>query len=53
MNCNHDVVSELINQNIAKLLIELPDGVEVVAGAKTRTPEEVQEAVKARIKIVE
>jgi hypothetical protein len=41
MDYNHDMASELTKQNIAKLLAELPDGVEVVAAAKTRTPEEV------------
>jgi pyridoxal phosphate enzyme (YggS family) len=52
MDYNYDVVSELTQQNIAKLLDELPDGVEVVAAAKTRTPEEVLEAVQAGIKII-
>jgi pyridoxal phosphate enzyme (YggS family) len=52
MNYNHDVANELIKQNIAKLLAALPDGVEVVAAAKTRTPEEVLEAVQAGIKII-
>jgi pyridoxal phosphate enzyme (YggS family) len=52
MDYNHDVASDLIKQNIAKLLAELPDGVEVVAAAKTRTPEEVLEAVQAGIKII-
>jgi pyridoxal phosphate enzyme (YggS family) len=52
MNYNHDVTSGPIKQNIAKLLAELPDGVEVVAAAKTRTPEEVLEAVRAGIKII-
>jgi pyridoxal phosphate enzyme (YggS family) len=52
MNYNHDVASELIKQNIAKLLAALPDGVDVVAAAKTRTPEEVLEAVQAGIKII-
>jgi hypothetical protein len=41
MDYNHDVASELTKQNIAKLLAELPDGVEVVAAAKTRAPQEV------------
>jgi len=44
--------SEVTRQNIAKLLAELPNGVELVAAAKTRTPEEVLEAVQAGIKIV-
>jgi pyridoxal phosphate enzyme (YggS family) len=52
MDYNHDMASELIKQNIAKLLAELPDGVEVVAAAKTRTPEEVMEVVQEGIKII-
>jgi pyridoxal phosphate enzyme (YggS family) len=52
MDYNHDVASELTKQNIAKLLTELPDEVEVVAAAKTRTPEEVLEVVQAGIKII-
>jgi pyridoxal phosphate enzyme (YggS family) len=52
MEYNHDEASELIKQNIAKLLAALPDGVEVVAAAKTRTPAEVLEAVEAGIKII-
>jgi len=52
MDYNHDVASKLIKQNIAKLLTELPGGVEVVAAAKTRTPEEILEAVQAGIKII-
>ena len=52
MDYNHDMASELTKQNIAKLLAELPHGVELVAAAKTRTPEEVLEAVEAGIKII-
>jgi pyridoxal phosphate enzyme (YggS family) len=52
MNYNHAVGNELIRQNIAKLLAELPHGVEVVAAAKARTPGEVLEAVQAGIKII-
>jgi uncharacterized pyridoxal phosphate-containing UPF0001 family protein len=52
MDYNHDVASELTQKNIAKLLDELPDGVEVVAAAKTRTPEEILEAVQAGTKII-
>ncbi len=52
MDYNHDVASELIKQNTAKLLTELPNGVEVVAAAKTRTPEEVLSAVQSGIKII-
>jgi len=46
------MASEITKQNIAELLAELPDGVEVVAAVKTRTPEEILEAVQAGIKIV-
>ena len=52
MDYNQDVASELTKQNIIKLLAELPDGVELVAAAKTRTPEEILEAVEAGIKII-
>jgi len=52
MNYNHNMPSELNKQNIAELLAELPDGVEVVAAAKTRTPEEVLEAVQSGIQII-
>ncbi len=46
------MLSEVIKQNIASLLAELPNGVEVVAAAKTRTPEEVSEVVQAGVKII-
>jgi len=52
MNYNHDMTGQLIRQNVARLLSELPDGVEVVAAAKTRTPAEVLEAVQAGIQII-
>ena len=52
MDYNHDVASKLTQQNIAKLLTELPNGVHVVAAAKTRTPEEVLEVVQAGIEII-
>ena len=52
MDYNHDVASEIIKRNIAGLLAEIPDGVEVVAAAKARTPEEALEAVQAGIKII-
>jgi pyridoxal phosphate enzyme (YggS family) len=52
MDYNHDVTSELTKQNIYKLLAELPEGVEVVAAAKTRTPGKVLEVVQAGIKII-
>ena len=46
------MASDLIKRNVARLLAELPDGVEVVAAAKARTPGEVLQAVQAGIKIV-
>jgi len=46
------MTNKLIQQNVARLLAELPDDVELVAAAKTRTPEEILEAVGAGIKIV-
>jgi pyridoxal phosphate enzyme (YggS family) len=52
MDYNHGVASELIRQNVARLLANLPNGVEVLAAAKTRTPEEVLEAVQAGIRII-
>jgi hypothetical protein len=42
----------MIRENVAKILAELPRGVELVAAAKTRTPGEILEAVQAGIKIV-
>ena len=42
----------MIKQNVCQILTELPDGVQLVAAAKTRQPEEVLEAVEAGVKIV-
>jgi len=42
----------MIKENIKKILDELPEGVELVAAAKTRTPEEIKQAVEAGIKII-
>jgi hypothetical protein len=41
-----------IRQNVATILSELPEGVELVAAAKTRTPEEILEAIEAGVKII-
>ena len=38
-----------IKENVQKILSELPDGVELVAAAKTRSPEEILEAVQAGV----
>jgi pyridoxal phosphate enzyme (YggS family) len=42
----------MIKDNVAALFAELPKNVQLVAATKTRTPEEVKEAVSAGIKIV-
>ena len=41
-----------IEQNVKQILSELPNGVQLVAAAKTRQPEEILEAIEAGIKIV-
>jgi len=42
----------MIRENVKKLLKEIPEGIELVAAAKTRQPSEILEAVEAGIKIV-
>ena len=42
----------MIKQNIANIFAELPEGVELVAAAKTRTPEEILQAADAGVKII-
>jgi pyridoxal phosphate enzyme (YggS family) len=42
----------VIQDNVRRLLEELPGHVELVAAAKSRTPEEILEAVKAGVKII-
>jgi len=42
----------MIKENVARILAELPHGVELVAAAKTRTPEEIMDAVQAGIRII-
>jgi pyridoxal phosphate enzyme (YggS family) len=42
----------MLRQNITQILGELPNGVQLVAAAKTRQPEEILEAIEAGIKIV-
>ena len=49
---NHGVASELIERNIARLLAEIPNEIQVVAAAKARTPREVLQAVQAGIRII-
>lgn len=42
----------MIEENTRKILSELPEGVELVAAAKTRTPEEILRAAEAGVKII-
>lgn len=41
-----------ITENVKQLLAELPEGIKLIAAAKTRTPDEIAEAVAAGIRIV-
>jgi len=41
----------VIEENVKKILEELPPGVELEAAAKTRTPEEILQAVEAGVRI--
>lgn len=41
-----------IQANVKAILEELPQGVELVAAAKTRTPEEIRQAVEAGVKYI-
>ena len=42
----------MIKENVKGLLAELPEGVHLVGAAKTRTPEEIDEAVAAGLEII-
>ncbi|MFB0564162.1 MAG: YggS family pyridoxal phosphate-dependent enzyme [Candidatus Aminicenantaceae bacterium] len=42
----------MIRENVKKILSELPEGVHLVAAAKSKSPDEVLEAVEAGIKII-
>ena len=42
----------MIRENVERLLKELPPGVELEAAAKTRTAEEIMEAIRAGVKII-
>ena len=42
----------MIKQNVNRILSELPNGVELVAAAKTRGPEEVLETIESGVKII-
>ena len=41
-----------IKENVQAILKELPDGVKLVGAAKTRTPEEILEAIEAGLEII-
>ena len=41
-----------IKQNVTQILNELPDGVQLVAAAKTRLPPEILEAIESGVKII-
>jgi len=42
----------MIKQNVKQILTELPNGVELVAAAKTRTAEEVLKTIESGVKII-
>ncbi len=41
-----------IRENVSRILAELPEGVALLAAAKTRTPEEIGEAIEAGVEII-
>jgi pyridoxal phosphate enzyme (YggS family) len=42
----------MIKENVSKILEELPEGVNLVGAGKTRTPQEILEAVEAGLEII-
>ena len=42
----------MIKENVDKILRELPDGVKLEAACKTRSPEEITEAIEAGVEII-
>jgi len=42
----------VIKQSVSQILSELPDGVQLIAAAKTRRPEEILEAIEAGVEII-
>jgi len=42
----------MIKENVERILAELPEGVQLVAAAKTRTPKEILQAVEAGLQII-
>ena len=41
-----------LEENVKKILVNLPEHVQLVAAAKTRTPEEIEKVIKAGVKII-
>ncbi len=41
-----------IGENVSRILAELPEGVALLAAAKTCTPEEIGEAIEAGVAII-
>ena len=41
-----------IKENVSRIFDELPNGVQLVAAAKTREPQEIQEAIEAGVEII-
>ncbi len=48
----YNIVTLSISENIQRLLKELPAGVHLVAVAKTRTPDEIMQAIQAGVSII-
>ncbi len=42
----------MIKENVKKILDGLPENVELVAATKARSSEEIEEAIKAGVKII-
>ncbi len=42
----------MIKEKVQKILSELPEGVQLVGAAKTRSPQEIKEAIEAGIRII-
>ncbi len=42
----------MIRENVKKIMAEIPEGVLLVAASKTRTPQEILEAIEAGIQII-
>jgi len=42
----------MIKENIIKIISELPEGVQLVAAAKSRTPDEMKKAIEAGLEII-